>query len=335
MVDGLDLDALSRYLAPWTGGRPASLTAQFVTGGKSNLTYRVTDGTNRWIVRRPPLGHVLATAHDMAREYRVMDALAATAVPVPGMVTLCEDDSIIGSSFYVMAEVDGDVLRDDHDLAGLSAVERTGLAHRLIDILGELHRVDPQQVGLGDFGRPEGFTERQVRRWTRQLEQSRSRDIPGIEQLAERLAADIPPSQRATIVHGDYRLDNLIVERGGTDVLAVIDWEMAALGDPLCDLGLLPVYADPVPEVIGLIEGGMGPHNGFPPMSELFDRYADQSGLDLSPLPWYIALGCYKLAVILEGVHYRYVHGQTVGSGFDRIGEAVAPLVAAGLARLA
>lgn len=334
MVDGLDLDALSRYLAPWTGGTPRDLAVEFVTGGKSNLTYRVTDGTHRWIVRRPPLGHVLATAHDMGREYRVMDALAPTAVPVPGMVTLCDDDSVIGAPFYVMDEVDGDVLRDEDDLRHLSGEQRTALAHRLVDILVDLHAIDPQDVGLGDFGRPDGFTERQVRRWTRQLEQSRSRDIPGIEELADRLAAAIPASQRGTIVHGDYRLDNLIVERGGTTVLAVIDWEMAALGDPLCDLGLLPVYADPVPGVVGLIEGRMSPANGFPPMSELFERYADRSGLDLTPLPWYQALGYYKLAVILEGIHYRYVQGQTVGTGFDRVGDAVAPLVEAGLERL-
>ncbi len=334
MVDGLDLDALARHLAPWTAGSPARLSAEFVTGGKSNLTYRVTDGIHRWIVRRPPLGHVLATAHDMGREHRVMDALAPTSVPVPAMVTLCQDDSVIGAPFYVMEEVDGDVLRDEGDLRHLSGEQRADLAHRLIDILVDLHATDPQEVGLGDFGRPDGFTERQVRRWTRQLEQSRSRDIPGIEQLADRLGATVPTSQRGSIVHGDYRLDNLIVERGGTTVLAVIDWEMAALGDPLCDLGLLPVYADPVPGVVGLIEGRMSPDNGFPPISALFERYADRSGLDLTPLPWYRALGYYKLAVILEGIHYRYVHGQTVGAGFDRVGEAVAPLVAAGLEQL-
>ena len=334
MVDGLDLDALAGHLAPWTGGRPATLSAEFVTGGKSNLTYRVTDGVHRWIVRRPPLGHVLATAHDMGREHRVMDALAPTTVPVPAMVTLCQDDSVIGAPFYVMDEVDGDVLRDEGDLHHLSGEQRADLAHRLIDILVDLHAIEPERVGLADFGRPDGFTERQVRRWTRQLDQSRSRDIPGIEQLATRLAADVPASQRGTIVHGDYRLDNLIVQRDGTEVLAVIDWEMAALGDPLCDLGLLPVYADPVPGVVGLIEGRMSPDNGFPAISELFERYADRSGLDLTPLPWYRALGYYKLAVILEGIHYRYVHGQTVGAGFDRVGEAVAPLVAAGLEQL-
>src|SRR5665647_1700740 len=344
MLDGLDLDALTGYLAPFsrtagdaTSGSGAgtapgpglALRAELIQGGKSNLTYRLTDGSHDWVLRRPPLGHVLATAHDMAREYRVMSALAPTPVPVPAMVTLCEDTSVIGAPFYVMEYVEGSILRRTRDTANLADHQRTTLACQLIDTLADLHDVDPVEVGLRDFGHPDGFLGRQVRRWTQQLQQSRSRDIPGFDDLADELATHVPASQKASVVHGDYRLDNVLV---GPDqqIRAVLDWEMATLGDPLCDLGLLPVYAAPVPGVAGIISDGMGPHNGFPSIESLIHRYADRSGLDVSHLPWYTALGYYKLAVICEGIHYRYATGQTVGPGFDQIGTIVAPLVSAG-----
>ena len=340
MVDGLDLEALTRYLAPFTDGQDAAgpaldagprqlLRAELIAGGKSNLTYRLSDGSHDWVLRRPPLGHVLATAHDMAREYRVMSSLAPTTVPVPAMVTLCQDPSVIGAPFYVMEYVQGSILRRTTDTDKLTDAQRTVLAHRLIDTLTDLHEVDPASVGLGDFGHPDGFLERQVRRWTQQLHRSRSRDISGVDDLAAELAASIPVSQRASVVHGDYRLDNVLV---GPDqqIMAVLDWEMATLGDPLCDLGLLPVYAAPVPGVVGIVSDGMGPHNGFPSIQSLIGRYGDRSGLDISHLSWYTALGYYKLAVICEGIHYRYSSGQTVGAGFDQIGNIVEPLVCAG-----
>jgi len=321
MPKGLDLDALSAYLAPLVssdvGG--GQWRAELFDGGKSNLTYRLTDGSRTWVLRRPPLGHVLATAHDMAREYRVMSSLAQTRVPVPAMVALCEDASVIGAPFYVMQYVEGAILRNPRDTEGMDDLSRTALAHQLIDTLADLHDIDPVDVGLGDFGHPDGFLERQVRRWKQQLERSWTRDIPGSDALAAGLAGSVPASQRASIVHGDYRLDNVKVGPDQT-IRAVLDWEMATLGDPLCDLGLLPVYAIPTPGVGGFVSDGMGPHNGFPTMESLIQRYADRTGLDVSPLSWYTALGYYKLAVICEGIHYRYAAGQTVGPGFDRIG---------------
>jgi aminoglycoside phosphotransferase (APT) family kinase protein len=344
MVDGLDLDALSGFLAPIRArldgvtsfpslGHTPIWQADLIKGGKSNLTYRLSDGSHHWVLRRPPLGHVLATAHDMAREYRVMSALAPTPVPVPAMVTLCEDSSVIGVPFYVMDYVEGSILQRTSDTAKLGDDQRRALAHQLIDTLADLHDVDPDEIGLGDFGRPEGFLQRQVDRWTKQLGKSLSRDIPGSDDLADQLAARVPASQRAGVVHGDYRLDNVMV---GPDlkIRAVLDWEMATLGDPLCDLGLLTVYAVPVPGVAGVISDGMGPHNGFPSIESLIQRYAERSGLDISHLPWYTALGYYKLAVICEGIHFRYAAGQTVGDGFDQIGDIVEPLVSAGLEAL-
>ena len=282
-----------------------------------------------WVLRRPPLGHVLATAHDMAREFRVISALATTPVPVPATVTLCEDPSVIGAPFYVMERVDGAVLRRTADTAGLTDQQRAGLAFDLVDTLADLHGLDPGALGLDGFGHPGGFLERQVRRWSEQLARSRSRDLPGAQELAGALAASVPASQRATIVHGDYRLDNVLV---GPDqrIRAVLDWEMATLGDPLCDLGLLPVYAVPVGGVAGILSDGMGPHNGFPPIDSLVQRYAGRSGLDVAHLSWYVALGYYKLAVICEGIHYRFAAGQTLGPGFERIGQMVPPLLTAG-----
>ena len=332
MAHGLDLDALSGYLAPLShdsGPAVPVWRAELCEGGKSNLTYRLTDGFRQWVLRRPPLGHVLATAHDMTREYRVMSALAQTPVPVPAMVMLCEDASLIGAPFYLMEYVEGSILRHTGDAADLDGAQRTALAHQLIDTLADLHDVDPAQVGLSDFGHPDGFLARQVRRWTQQLEQSRTRQVPGFDALAAELARGVPVSQRASVVHGDYRLDNVVV---GPDqqIRAVLDWEMATLGDPLCDLGLLPVYAIPTPGVVGVVSDGMGPHNGFPSMESLIGRYADRTGLDVSGLSWYTALGYYKLAVICEGIHVRHVAGQTVGAGFDRIGDIVEPLISAG-----
>jgi aminoglycoside phosphotransferase (APT) family kinase protein len=339
MVDGLDLGALEEFLRSSgavrdPGDRPyGELHAQLIAGGKSNLTYRVTDGVHDWVVRRPPLGHVLATAHDMAREHRVMSALSATTVPVPEMVALCEDPTVMGVPFYVMHFVEGAVLRRTAQSADLSQEQRADIAHRLVDTLADLHEVDPDTVGLSDFGHPAGFLERQVRRWTAQLERSRTREVPGFPQLASALGGRVPQSQRASIVHGDYRLDNVLIGQD-QQIRAVLDWEMATLGDPLCDLGLLPVYATPAAGVAGVVSDGMGPHNGFPSMDSLVERYAARTGLDVTPLPWYIALGYYKLAVICEGIHARHLAGQTVGPGFDRIGELVPPLVAAGSAAL-
>ncbi|MGH8867800.1 MAG: phosphotransferase family protein [Actinomycetes bacterium] len=345
-LPGLDLDRLRAHLDAVTpqhaglawlsgGGR---LEAEVVVGGRSNLTYVVTGGEREWVLRRPPLGHVLATAHDMSREYRVMTALAGTPVPVPRTYLLCEDQDVLGAPFYLMERVHGSVYRDVEHTATLGPQRASALAYRLVDTLADLHAVDPVSVGLADFGRPEGFLERQVRRWRTQLEASRSRDVPGIDDLAERLAANIPATVRTSIVHGDYRLDNVIVDtdESGTDrIAAVVDWEMATLGDPLTDLGLLVVYWERMPAVEDSpVAKGVGPEYGFPSAGALLDRYAARSGTDLADLSWYVAFASLKLAVILEGIHLRYTQGKTVGEGFDRVATLVAPLVANGLATL-
>jgi aminoglycoside phosphotransferase (APT) family kinase protein len=327
-LPGLDLGKLREYLGS------GELTAEVIAGGKSNLTYLVREGDRTFVLRRPPLGHVLSTAHDMAREYRVLTALAPTAVPVPRTQRLCTDPDVLGAPFYLMEHVDGVVYRSARQTAQLGAERARTLAYTLIDVLADLHDVDPGAVGLSDFGRPDGFMARQVRRWKSQLDASRSRDLPGAQELHDRLAASVPAPADAGVVHGDYRLDNVIV---GTDgrVAAVLDWEMATLGDPLADLGLLLVYWDGLTEFAGsMVSTAIHPDAGFPTGREMAARYAERRGADLSTLDWYVAFGYFKLAVIAEGIHYRYTKGQTVGAGFDHIGELVPPLLARGHATL-
>ncbi|MFF7730319.1 phosphotransferase family protein [Streptomyces sp. NPDC008001] len=320
---------LDRELPGLVGGE---LTAELIEGGRSNLTYAVTDGTGRWVVRRPPLGHVLATAHDMRREHRVISALHRTAVPVPEALLLCEDESVLGAPFYVMEFVEGTPYRTAGQLSAIGPVRTREVVLGLADTLVQLHAVDPEAAGLADFGRPDGFLERQLRRWGKQLEASRSRELPGIDALRSGLAAALPASPAATVVHGDYRLDNVLI---GTDdrVAAVLDWEMSTLGDPLTDLGLLVMYSEQEP-VPGSPISTTREAPGHPGPAEIVERYAAASGRDVSALPWYTAFAYFKLAVILEGIHYRYTLGQTVGAGFDRIGQLVPYFIDNGLTTL-
>ncbi|MEW9532160.1 phosphotransferase family protein [Microbispora sp. NPDC049125] len=309
-LPGLDLTRLADHLGR-KGLTRGPLTAELITGGKSNLTYVVRDGDRAFVVRRPPLGHVLATAHDMGREYRVLTALAGTPVPVPRTFHLCRDPEVLGAPFYVMEYVEG----------GQPPLDPR-LAHELVDVLAALHSITPDSVGLGDFGRPEGFLRRQVGRWKRQLDASRSRHVPGIDELYDGLARDIPDSGKPAIVHGDFKLGNTLI--AGGRVRAVLDWEMSTIGDPLTDLALFLLYG----EFVALDSGTPGE---APDGRELTAHYGEASGRDLSRLGWYVGLACFKLAVIAEGIHFRYTQGLTVGEGFAEVGEQVAPIVARGL----
>jgi aminoglycoside phosphotransferase (APT) family kinase protein len=331
-LPGLDLDRLAGWLPSVLPGTGPDLHAELIAGGRSNLTYTLTDGARSWILRRPPLGHVLATAHDMGREYRVMSALQDTAVPVPRTVALCPDPAVLGAPFYLMERVVGTPYRRAAELAPLGPDRTRRIAEGLVDVLTRLHAVDPAAVGLADFGRPDGFLERQVERWRRQLDASRSRDLPGADALHDALAADVPAQSPTGIVHGDYRLDNVLIDRHDEPV-AVIDWEMATLGDPLTDLALMVVY-----QRLGGLLGAVGldaaTAPGYPAEADILARYRASSDRDLSRFGWYLGLASYKLAGILEGIHLRHSRGQTVGSGFAGIGDAVPPLLAAGLRSL-
>ncbi|MFF8320174.1 phosphotransferase family protein [Streptomyces bobili] len=319
---GLDLDRLRALLDRERPGLvDGPLSGRLIEGGRSNLTYAVTDGGSRWVVRRPPLGHVLATAHDMRREHRVIDALYPTSVPVPRPVLLCEDDEVLGAPFYVMEFVEGTPYRTADQLVPLGPERTRGAVLSLVDTLVELHAVDPAAVGLADFGRPEGFLDRQLRRWGKQLDASRSRDLAGIDELHAALGRSLPSSPAPTVVHGDYRLDNVLIGEDDT-IRAILDWEMSTLGDPLTDLGLLVMYSVPL-EMPESPVSTTASAPGHPTPAELIERYAARSGRDVSAVSWYTAFAWFKLAVILEGIHYRYTLGQTVGRGFDRIGELV------------
>jgi aminoglycoside phosphotransferase (APT) family kinase protein len=330
-IPGLDLDAFAGWYA---GQRPGDITgdlrARLIPGGKSNLTYEVTDGDSWWVVRRPPLGHVQATAHDMGREHTAMTALADTDVPVPATYAFCEDDEVLGAPFYVMERVPGTPYRTRAQLEEIGAERTTAIATEMVAVLARLHAVNPAAVGLAEFGRPAGFLERQVRRWGRQLDGSRSRDLADADELLRRLSENIPGGESdVAIVHGDYRLDNLLVHEDR--VRAVVDWEMSTQGDPLTDVALLLVY-DCLAEVAGgsaVADAGLAP--GYPGSDEQLQQYAAASGRDLDRMDFHLGLAYLKLAVILEGIHYRHLHGQTVGAGFDSVGEAVQPLLAAGL----
>ncbi|MBB5919100.1 aminoglycoside phosphotransferase (APT) family kinase protein [Actinoalloteichus hoggarensis] len=331
---GLNLARLrDRLVGAVPGGVTGALTARLLPGGRSNLTYEVSDeAAGRWAVRRPPLGHVLPTAHDMSREFRVISALRPTPVPVPEALLLCQDVDVVGAPFFVMEFVDGLATLDVPELAAMGRAGAALVGRELVDRLVTLHAVDPERVGLGDFGRPAGFLERQLRRWRTQLESSRSRPTDTLDALHAELGRGLPRSQAPTVVHGDYRVDNTIF---GVDrrMRAILDWEMATVGDPLTDLGMLLVYGRRAPL------DGHAPVNsatvpGFPDEAELVESYAAASGRDVDGLPWYVALGFFKLAVIMEGIHLRHQLGQTAGSGFDGIGDLVEPLASAGRAAL-
>jgi aminoglycoside phosphotransferase (APT) family kinase protein len=332
---GLPLARLGDFLAREAPGLlEGPLSARLISGGKSNLTYAVGDGRRTVIVRRPPLGHVLATAHDMVREHRVITALRDTPVPVPETYAVCPGDEVIGAPFYVMELVAGTPYRLAAELEPLGPERTRAISERMVDTLVALHAVDPVAVGLSDFGRPEGFLERQVRRWKKQLDASRSRDVAGIDELYAWLVANVPAQAAPAIVHGDYRLDNLLIDsRDGVDeVAAVLDWEMATIGDPLTDVALLHVYQSLADMGGGDAVSDAPRAPGYLSADEILDRYAAGSGRDLSHLSFHLGLAYFKIAVILEGIHYRFTQGQTVGEGFASIGTAVEPLVAAGLA---
>ncbi|GGV46162.1 acyl-CoA dehydrogenase [Kitasatospora herbaricolor] len=330
---GLDLARLRVHLDRELPGLVRGpLRAELIEGGRSNLTYVLSDGASSWVLRRPPLGHVLATAHDMGREYRVMTALRATPVPVPDTHLLVEDTEVIGATWYLMSYVPGVAHRDAAALTALGPERVRALGLGLAETLVRLHAIDPAAVGLADFGRPEGYLARQLRRWSTQLAASRSRELPGVDALHALLTERLPDSPAPTLVHGDYRLDNVLVD-GEDRITAVLDWEMSTLGDPLTDLGLLVMYTELAGAGGGIIPAA-ATAPGYPAAPELVARYAELSGRDVSTLGWYVAFASFKLAVVAEGIHFRYQQGKTLGAGFERAGEMGPILVDHGLAAL-
>ncbi|HKC29807.1 MAG TPA: phosphotransferase family protein [Jatrophihabitans sp.] len=334
-LPGVDLATLTSWLdGTCPGLRRGDLVGEVIAGGKSNLTYRISDGQSVWALRRPPLAHVLPTAHDMAREFRVISALAPTSVPVAPAVALCEDPDVLGAPFYLMQFVDGVVLDRRDVLAQLDGRDAARSCELVMDTLVDLHDVDPAAVGLSDFGRPDGYLARQVKRWHQQWQASETRPLESLGRTVERLTDSMPAQSAPAIVHGDYRLTNVMFSPGLERIAAVVDWEMATLGDPLADVGLLVVYQD-LAQQGDTIMPQMLPERGFLTAGQMVRRYAARSPRDLSRLSWYVGLGYFKLAVVAEGIHRRYLAGKTVGEGFDHFGAAVPTLLDAALHALA
>jgi aminoglycoside phosphotransferase (APT) family kinase protein len=336
-VKGIDAANVTAWFEANVPGATGPLAFDLIAGGHSNLTYGVTDaGGRRYVLRRPPLGHVLATAHDMSREHKIISALGPTDVPVAPALGLCTDEAVNGAPFYVMDFVDGRVLRDAGAASAIPVEARRNASLSIADTLARIHAVDPDSVGLGDLGKKEGYIARQLKRWYGQFQQSQTRDLPKVDEVHAALAARIPDQGPATIVHGDYRLDNCMTDDDGT-VIAVLDWEICTLGDPLADVGLLMVYWTEASDASPMLLTAPTTVEGFLSRKEVLDRYAEASGRDLSQIDFYIAFGYWKLACIVEGVYARYVGGAmgSDASGFEgfaiqveRCAEAAADAVA-------
>ena len=330
-LDGLDLNALDHHLREVGIPRTGELRAELIAGGRSNLTFLVFDDASKWVLRRPPLHGLTPSAHDMAREYRVVAALQDTAVPVARAVTMRDDDSVLGAPFQMVEYVPGRVVRTGPELEALGDKETlNGCVDSLIEVLANLHAVDPAAVGLADFGKPSGYLERQVRRWGSQWELVRLPDDErdaDVQRLHSALAQAIPQHSRNSIVHGDYRIDNTILDSDdATRVRAVLDWEMSTLGDPLSDAALMCVYRHPMFDLVHADAAWTSPL--LPSHEEMAHRYSVISGQPLAHWEFYMSLAYFKLAIIAAGIDYRARMG---GSGPDNVGEAVAPLIEAGI----
>ncbi len=304
---GIDEQRLEVWLADHVPGVMPPFAYELITGGNSNLTYKVSDAaSHRYVLRRPPLGHLLATAHDVAREYRIVAALASTTVPVPPALAVCEDSGVNGAPFAVTGFVDGTVIDRPEKATPLDTTARHEASMHLIDVLADLHGVELDAVGLSGLSRHDGYLERQLRRWSKQWAASRTRELPIIDDVEERLREKRPEQRGVTIVHGDYRFGNCLVDMKARRVSAVLDWELCTLGDPLADLGHLGIYwhdpARPLALSNDPTSGG-----GFPPFGELLERYGARTGRDVSKIEYYRAFAAWRLAIIGEGVASRYL----------------------------
>ena len=335
----VDAEALGRYLAQALPGPGAAepLQVERIRGGHSNETFFITRGREQWALRRPPRGPLLPTAHDVAREYRVLRGLAQTNVPIPRPILLCEDSAVIGAPFYLMERVQGVVIRASLPEAFATEEARRAIGFEVIDRLADLHAADWQAVGLGDLGKPQGYLERQLRRWTGQLDASRNRPLPDLDAVTAWLQAHLPESPAATVVHGDYRLDNLMFAPDlPPRVVAILDWEMATLGDPLADVGYLLSFwrepGDPDMGALGDAAWNVTAQPGFPSRAQLVERYATRTGRQMEHVAFYVALAIWKLAILLEGSYKRHLAGTTDDPFFATLGAGIPALASRALA---
>jgi aminoglycoside phosphotransferase (APT) family kinase protein len=331
-----DLSAVAAVLTDAGVGLAGPLESSLIAGGRSNLTFRLSDGVSRWVLRTPPRAGRTPSAHDVAREFRVTSALGAAGVPVPPAVALCEDDTVIGGPFAVAGFVDGTTVQTRTDLDGLDDVTVGGCVDRLVEALAQLHAVDHVAAGLERFGRPDGYSARQVARWSSQWKLV---GTPGLTraatEVAALLSAAVPEQRSVGIVHGDFRIDNTILRLDGpVRMAAVVDWELSTVGDPVADVALMCVYRHPALDLV-LGAPSAWTSDRLPAPAELAARYESAGGVPLVHWDFHLALGYFKLAVIAAGIDHRHQAGATHGAGFDTAGDAVAPLLEAarGIAR--
>jgi aminoglycoside phosphotransferase (APT) family kinase protein len=314
---GLDETKVTRWLADNIAGAEPPFTFDLIAGGRSNLTYKVEGADGRpMVLRRPPLGHVLESAHDMRREHTIISAVGKTDVPVAPALGLCTDVEINGAPFYVMGFVEGVVLDSPEKAALLAPELRKPAADHLIDVLAALHAVDVDEVGLGDLARRDAYIDRQLRRWSKQWADSKTRELPAIDEVEQRLRANVPPQTGTAIVHGDYRFGNCLTDVHRGRINGVLDWELCTLGDPLADVGYILVYwsddQHPARRANDPTVAG-----GFPSQHDIVERYANATGRDVSGIDFYVAFSSWRLAVIGEGVMARYLAGVMGGDEFD------------------
>ena len=312
-MEGINEQSVAQWLLGNIDGVEAPFSYDLIAGGHSNLTYGVTDSNGRKLVlRRPPLGHVLESAHDMGREHKIISALYGTGVPVAETFGLCSDPDVNEAPFYIMGFVEGPVLHDSEQAKKLSDGQRRTVSEDVVDVLANLHELDPDEVGLGDLGRKEAYLERQRNRWSKQWQASKTHEVPAMEETMRLLSQNMPDQVGATVVHGDYRLGNMIVASG--QLAAVLDWELCTLGDPLADVGyLLNSWTQPGEHEVDVIPTSIG---GFATREEICDRYVERTGRDLSEINYYRAFSHWRLAAIGQGVYKRYLMG-AMGEGRD------------------
>lgn len=335
-VPGLNIEALSKWMNSRVDGALAGpLVGSLMSGGRSNPTFSLTDGERDWVLRRQPFGDIPRGAHDMRREFTVLRALEGSGVPVPRVIGLENEAGVLDSSFYVMERLEGETMRTQEDTKQLSEAQRLGLSNSLIDALIALHNIDPEAVGLGAWGRPEGFLERQLKLWKSQWDAVKVAESPAFNEAIERLSRTVPQSPPPGIVHGDYKIDNVLVDADDpTRIVGILDWEMSTRGDTLTDLGLMVSFWDDEGQAHNPVTRGATALPGFLTSGQIVEAYAKHKGIDLDLLDWYIVLADLKVAVVLEQIHARYLVGQTVGEGFSDVGQMVGPLIERALSRL-
>ncbi|MEV6217962.1 phosphotransferase family protein [Nocardia sp. NPDC051833] len=333
-LPGMDVAALTRFLRDSGVPVRGELRVELISGGRSNLTFTAADDVSTWVVRRPPVAGLTPSAHDMAREFTVTDALQDSAVPVARTVAFDERGTALGAPMTVVEYIDGRVIRDQDDLAALTDEQVAASATELVDVLARLHAVDPAAVGLGTFGRPTGFVERQVNLWASQWDRVKTRELADVAVLHAALAEAVPSTSAASIVHGDFRIDNTILDAADPGrVRAVVDWEMSTLGDPLTDVALMCVYRSPIFDLV-LGSSAAWTSDRMPTADALAQSYATASGRDLGDWGFYLALANFKLGVIGEGITHRALRGSDAGAAAERAAEATPEFMAAGLRAL-